>query len=267
MPEADLSVLDPSVVRELRTLSESAAEAVATLLAAAVSALADEDTEAAYGYARLAKKRASRVAVVREFVGVTAYRAGEFAEAAKELAASRRISGNDELVPMIADCERAAGRPERALDLIASVRDKGLPTPTRVEMRIVAAGARMDLGQAEAAVILLEGPGLKSESAEPWVARLRYAYADALLATGRVDQARAWFGRAAAADAEGETDADVRLMELEGLVVSEDEPVADADGEAVADADGEAELAVDADVEGEAEAGSEPGSEAAEDGP
>lgn len=217
-------MLDPSVVRELRTLSESTAEAVTVLLAAAVSALADDDPDEAYRCARLAKKRASRVGIVREFVGVTAYRAGDYAEAAKELAAARRIMGNDELVPMIADCERAAGRPERALDLIASVPEKGLPIATRVEMRIVAAGARMDLGQPAAAAVLLRGPGLETQATEPWVARLRYAYAESLLATGDVAGARVWFERAAAADADAETDADVRLMELDGVAVAEEEP-------------------------------------------
>lgn len=208
----------------MRTLSESTAEAVTVLLAAAVTALADDDAEEAYRCAQLAKKRASRVGIVREFVGVTAYRAGDFAEAAKELAAARRITGNDELLPMIADCERAAGRPERALDLIGSLSaqaEKKLSTATRVELRIVAAGARMDLGQPAAAAVLLRGPGLDAKSTEPWVARLRYAYAEALLASGDVDAARSWFERAAAADAEGETDADVRLMELDGVAVAE----------------------------------------------
>ena len=37
--------------------------------------------------------------------------------------------------------------------------------------------------------------------------RLRYAYADALEAAGRIDEAREWFTKCAAVDAEESTDA------------------------------------------------------------
>ena len=56
-----------------------------------------------------------------------------------------------------------------------------------------------------------------------WAARLRYAYADALLAAGRREEAREWFARAAAADPEDLTDANERLLELDGVVLEEDE--------------------------------------------
>ena len=51
----------------------------------------------------------------------------------------------------------------------------------------------------------------------PWSARLFYAYADALLAAGRTEEARDAFARAVAADADGETDAADRLDELDGI--------------------------------------------------
>jgi tetratricopeptide (TPR) repeat protein len=79
-------------------------------------------------------------------------------------------------------------------------------------MLLVASGARRDLGQPEAAVLLLQGPLLRP--GKPWSARLFYGYADALLAAGRRDEAVTWFGRAAEADDEDETDADERLDEL-----------------------------------------------------
>ena len=46
-------------------------------------------------------------------------------------------------------------------------------------------------------------------------ARLFYAYADALLDAGREEEARDWFGRAAAADTRDETDAAERFEELD----------------------------------------------------
>ncbi len=54
-----------------------------------------------------------------------------------------------------------------------------------------------------------------------WTARLFYAYAEALLAAGREDDAVVWFGHAADADEAGETDADERLAELAGVTVIE----------------------------------------------
>jgi hypothetical protein len=86
----------------------------------------------------------------------------------------------------------------------------------RVEMRIVAAGARQDMGQIDAALATLQSPELVSPSHRPWAARLKYAYADLLLADGREAEALEWFARAAEADAEGQTDAAARLAELDG---------------------------------------------------
>ncbi|MGH8826021.1 MAG: tetratricopeptide repeat protein, partial [Jiangellaceae bacterium] len=80
----------------------------------------------------------------------------------------------------------------------------------RIEMLIVAAGARRDLGEVDAAAVALQVPELRSRSREPWVARLRYAYADNLEAAGRVGEAQRWFLRAAEADPEGATDAEDR---------------------------------------------------------
>jgi tetratricopeptide (TPR) repeat protein len=66
-------------------------------------------------------------------------------------------------------------------------------------------------------VLALQVPELTSARLRPWSARLFYAYADALLAAGRGDEAREAFERAAEADADGETDAGDRLDELDGI--------------------------------------------------
>ena len=83
-------------------------------------------------------------------------------------------------------------------------------------MRIVASGARRDLGQLDAAVLTLQCPELRDVH-KPWSARLRYAYADALLQAGRDDEALEWFRKAAESDRDGETEAAERLDELLGL--------------------------------------------------
>ena len=117
----------------------------------------------------------------------------------------------------MADCERGLGRPERALELARAPEVAELERPGRIEMRIVAAGARRDLGQNEAAVLTLAVPELRTKGKAPWLARLRFAYADALVAVGRLDEAREWFALAAEADEYEQTDAATRLAELEGV--------------------------------------------------
>ena len=74
-------------------------------------------------------------------------------------------------------------------------------------MTLVEAGARRDMGQLDAALRTLELAPLQSKSREPWVVRLRYAYADTLEAAGRENDALAWFHRAHAIDSEQLTDA------------------------------------------------------------
>ena len=219
--------LDRSVRDELSSLARINADIVARHLVMA-GRLVDEDPELAYEHARAAQARAGRVGAVREAAGLAAYATGRFAEALSELRAARRITGDDTLLPVLADCERGLGRPERALALAASPELAGLDAGVRVEMLIVASGARRDLGQHEAAVQGLRGPQLKPSARRPWSARLFYAYADALLGAGRGDEAIEWFGHAADADDLGQTDAGERLADLQGITFSDD-PVDDAE--------------------------------------
>jgi tetratricopeptide (TPR) repeat protein len=178
--------------------------------------LIDDDPALAYEHALAARRRAARIGVVREAAGVAAYAAGRYSDALSELRAARRITGSPEYLPMMADSERGLGRPRRALDLAADPAVAGLDIAGRIEMLIVAAGARRDLGQLEAAAVSLQIPELRSRSQRPWVARLRYAYADALAALGRVEEARHWFVKAAEADRDNETEALDRIAELDG---------------------------------------------------
>jgi tetratricopeptide (TPR) repeat protein len=201
------------VRRELRALQDSVAERVAAHLVAA-GQLVDEDPDAAYAHALHAKSLAQRVGAVREAVGVTAYAAGDFATGLAELKAARRITGQPDHLPLIADCERALGRPDRALAVAADPDRARLDRAGAVELAIVASGARRDLGQPGAAVLALQGSDLDSDEVHEWSVRLWYAYADALLAAGRRDEAESWFTAAASIDDEGETDAEERLAEL-----------------------------------------------------
>ncbi|UJV47039.1 hypothetical protein CVT30_36285 [Streptomyces sp. AMCC400023] len=217
----------------MQSLPKTLADDVAKNLVM-VARLIDEDPEGAYGYSRVALRLASRVAAVREAAGFAAYANQKYSEALAEFRAARRMTGNVELWPVMADCERGLGRPEKALDMAGAPEVHKLDKAGQVEMRLVAAGARRDMDQLDAAIVTLQSPELASNSVQPWTARLRYAYADALLAAGREDEAREWFAKAVEADKDGSTDASDRLAEMDGVefvdVLVEDE--AEAEDEA-----------------------------------
>jgi hypothetical protein len=214
LPEgAEFSALDPDVRRDFRALPDKLAERVGAHVVA-TGMLLDLDSRRALEHARFAKSCAPRVPTVREAVALAAYRAGEWSAALGELRALRRMTGRQAHAALVADCERALGRPGRALDVARALRDSGLDEDVALELRIVAAGARRDMGQPEAALRLLEAGGLHRRPREAARVRLAYAYADALVAAGRERDAIAWFASVADADGDELTDAADRTMVL-----------------------------------------------------
>lgn len=205
--------LAPDIRGELSTLDKTTADTVARHLVAA-GELLDEDPEAALAHAQAARGRAGRIAAVREAVAVAAYQVGDWAQALSEFRAARRMGSKSQLLPLIADCERGVGRPEKAIELARGPEAAALTGDDADELRIVAAGARADLGQLEQALTLLSTPLPDPERAGSTAARLCYAYAEVLLALGRSDEAIQWFMHAAGADIDGVTDAEERLDEL-----------------------------------------------------
>jgi tetratricopeptide (TPR) repeat protein len=202
------------VAQQLRGLPEKLAARVARHLVAAGLVL-DSDPQLAYQHTLAARGRAARIAVVRVACGEAAYAAGEFAEALSELRAAKRMNGSQAYAAVMADCERALGRPDRALALARNPAVAGFEPALKAEMTIVEAGARRDLGELDAALRTLENAPLRSQSRADWVVRLRYAYADTLLAAGRTEDATEWFHRTVAVDGDEITDAAERVAELE----------------------------------------------------
>jgi len=199
---------------QLKGLPEKLAARVARHLAAA-GAVIDDDPEIAYQHTLAARARASRLAVVREAVGETAYAAGHYAEALAELRAAKRMNGATAYLPIMADCHRALGQPEQAIKLSKSPSVANFIPEAKAEMTIVEAGARRDMGQLDAALRTLELAPLMSKARASWVVRLRYAYADTLEAAGRDSDALAWFHRTHSIDSDEITDAAARAETLE----------------------------------------------------
>lgn len=219
--EFDASRLPIGVRAELKGLPQDLADTVAAHLYAAGSLL-DEDPDLAYRHAAAAKRRAGRIPVVREAAAEAAYASGRYEIALREYRALRRMNGRDELLPVIADCERAVGRHREALDLLASLDPRTKNLGLRIECLLVEAGIRDDLGQRGEALRLLKSAISHRIGPRLGQARLRYAYADLLVADGQLGAAREWFDAAARLDPEGELDAVERVAALDGVTLPED---------------------------------------------
>lgn len=229
-----MDLLSRGVKAELRGLSAERAEEVAAHLSAAAE-LIDADPALAYAHAEAARRRAARLPVVREAAATTAYAAGEYAAALNEFRALRRMTGGDEFLAVMADCERGLGRPKAALRLVR----EGLPGATsvasRVELKLVEAGARDAMGQRDEAVRLLreEIQLIGARGPKSARARLRYYFAELLAASGDENGAEQWFAAAVRLDPDDETGAADALAALHGVTIEFDdsEDPEDADDE------------------------------------
>src|SRR5947209_7775896 len=131
---------------------------------------------------------------------------------------------------VLADCERALGRPEVALRLVTEALAEHPDPAEAAELRLVEAGARRDLGESAAARLVLEDalggrpdPG-RLTGADPARIRLAAAYADLLEAEGHAELAERWRDAVQEADPEGATGA---LEQPEVEFTEDDEPVDD----------------------------------------
>ena len=150
-----------------------------------------------------AKKKAPRSVFVREVLGLAYHHLGRWREAARELAAYRRLSDRRNRDPELADCERALGRPEKAVEILGDISAQDVDEEVLTEGLIVAAGALQDLGRDEDAVATLErGPLRPSAGVDVHHLRLWYALADALERVGRRSEARGWWDAIYAEDPE-----------------------------------------------------------------
>ena len=226
-PDVDTRSLHRAVRAELRSLPKDLAEIVAGHLVLA-GQLIDEEPELAYAHAEAARRRAARLPIVREAAAETAYAAGRYDVALSEFRALRRMTGTDDYLPVMADCERALGRPQDALKLAKEAARRPLDPALRIEMTIVEAGrpGRPGPGRRGAPD---SGPGrTHRRPGRRWRTRTPGCSTrtpTCCCATGQQAEARQAFARAAALDTEQQTDAQQRVDELDGFLIEfDDEP-------------------------------------------
>lgn len=195
-PEIDSDVtgkeLENWTLRALRQLEAQNAETVAKHLVM-VGRYLDIDPDFALEQALAASKRAGRIGLVREVVGIAAYAAENYELALRELRTHRRISGSTDHLALLVDCERALGRTDKALTLAQeALADPELAPAVRSEVAIVVSGIHQDAGQLGQAIKALEIPELNPKRGYDYSPRLFSTYSDLLAAAGRAKEATRW---------------------------------------------------------------------------
>lgn len=194
--------LPSSVYRDLKASSGTQLDNVAAAFADAGEAFADGDVPRAITLLTDAKQRAPRSAVVRESLGIALYLGGRFKDAARELAAYRRLSGRLDQNHLLADCARANGQPEKAEDLVDEMITADIPADRIAEGLLVVAGARADRGDPDAALAALHRMDLEPRTVEPYHLRLWYLAADLEEQRGDTDAAAGYLQAIATVDPE-----------------------------------------------------------------
>ena len=191
--------LHPSARNELKTLQPETAERVARHLAM-VAAVIESDPELAHQHAISASRRAGRIPVAREMLAITAYHIGDYALALRELRTYRRLSGSQGHIALMVECERALGRPQKAIETGIEADPSRLNVEQKVQLAIAMSGARLDLGQTQQALFELDIPELHTNTAFDWTPELFAAYANVLEDLGRSDESATWRKKALIAE-------------------------------------------------------------------
>lgn len=173
--------------------------------------LANRIADAGYAYEKERYQEARRIlralveevpesAAARELYGLVLYRTGQWAAAAKQLEAFRRLSGSYDQHPVLADCYRALRRYDEADEIWNELREASPSGDLVSEGRIVAAGAKADRGDLAGAIAMLEKASRKVTKPQERHLRQWYALADLYERAGDVPKARDLFNRVASID-------------------------------------------------------------------
>jgi tetratricopeptide (TPR) repeat protein len=146
-------------------------------------------------------------------MGLALYQDGQFREALRELQAYRRITGRLDQNHLIADCYRALGAPEKAIEPATQALQARIPDEPRAEAAVVGASALADLGRFAEALALLRSFRAREGAARPFDLRVWYAMGDVLERAGRPREAAEEFRRIVRHDP-GAFDAAERLAQL-----------------------------------------------------
>lgn len=181
----------PKWVRDeiIRSTPKDRRDPAITHLTNAMSEFADERYKAALPELRKAKELSPRSSTIRELLGLSAYRSGQWEEALREMRTFRRISGDLIHMPIEMDCLRALGRTEDVTKTWERLRDHDVSPAVDHEARVVYASFLLDEGRARDAWPIIK-PGRLIASPTPGELRRWFVAARVALEAGDNDAAR-----------------------------------------------------------------------------
>ncbi len=172
----------------MRVTPANRQNAALAALGAATEAFAEGQYHAAVRKAEHAKDLAPRDNTIREVLGLSAYRVGDWQKSLRELRTYRRLSGETTHMPVEMDILRALERPEDVDATWAEFRKLGGGPAVKKEARVVYASHLIDQGDlGEAARVA----GTPRKTADPWPEDLRLWYVAARIAALGGDKVRA----------------------------------------------------------------------------
>ena len=127
-------------------------------LSSGIDQFADERYNAALPHLRKAKKLSPRSSVVRELLGLSAYRAGKWEEGLQELRTFRRITGDLIHMPVELDCLRALDRKADVTKEWERLQSHDVSRTIDHEARVVYASFLLDEGRTRDAGAIIK-PG------------------------------------------------------------------------------------------------------------
>ncbi len=181
----------PKWVRDeiVRSTPKDRREPAMNHLTKAMADFADERYGAAVPELRKAKKLSPRSSVIRELLGLSAYRSGQWDEALRELRTFRRITGDLIHMPVEMDCLRALGRKEDVTKTWERIQSHDISPAINHEARVVYASFLLDEGRAREAWPIIK-PGRLIASPSPGELRRWFVAARVALEAGDKDAAR-----------------------------------------------------------------------------
>jgi tetratricopeptide (TPR) repeat protein len=188
------------VQQELGKLAgRNASRALDTLMAAA-DAFAHDRERDALRILRPLRDQLADAPSVRELTGLSQYRLGNYAAAAKELEAYAELSDAVDQHPVLMDCYRAQHRWRKVEQLWDELAATSPSAELVTEGRIVQAGALADQGRLPEALALLRRRAERARKPVEHHLRLWYALADLEERAGNLARARELFHQVRRAD-------------------------------------------------------------------
>lgn len=181
----------PKWVRDeiVRSTPKDRRDPAMTHLTRAMGDFADERYRAAVPELRKAKKLSPRSSVIRELLGLAAYRSAQWEEALRELRTFRRITGDLMHMPVEMDCLRALGRGNDVTKTWERIQSHDVSPAVNHEARVVYASYLLDEGKPREAWPIIK-PGRLVSSPSEGEMRRWYVAARVALEAGDKEAAR-----------------------------------------------------------------------------